>query len=209
MTSLSTCVAAVLLTSGKRVLCWDEASVVAHTGTPSRGIARSDVQVLQPGAYTLVLLTSCSHDENATPSKTSAAASFSVIVESNVRVSVDILPMLGAGMYRRSAHAKTLPHAWQVHVPRAMPLLICAATDAPDHANEPATMTIRLEKNSSSLCESRKKLPHRRRAAVHPSRYMRFLKADHCWDRGRSFCIQRCRRRTYSQSIHTSGSSSL
>ena len=157
MTSLSTCVAAVLLTSGKRVLCWEEASVVAHTGTLSRGIARSDVQVLQPGAYTLVLLTSCSHDETATSSTTSAAASFSVIVESNVRVSVDILPMLGAGMYRRSAHATTLPHAWQVYVPRAMPLLICAVTDAPDHVNEPATMTIRLEKHSSSLCEAESK----------------------------------------------------
>lgn len=110
----------VCRSQGERLVDLAGAVLVAENAAFARGIAVCHVEALQPGTYALL---PCAR----TPV---AGMDFALELESNVRVSLQLMPALGAGMYKRSV-ADTAPCAWRMDVPRPMRILVCAATTAP------------------------------------------------------------------------------
>lgn len=136
MTTSKLHVHASLLRGGDRVSYATGPSVIASSESYTRGMALCDATAIQPGSYTLVL-----SSFEALPSE------FTLVIESNVRVCVQPIPAEGAGQYHRASQA-SLPCVWEVELPRAMPLTLCASQARPALPRQP----LRVELWQQTTC---------------------------------------------------------
>lgn len=129
-----------LLRGGERVSYATGPSMIASSEAYTRGMTLCDASAIQPGSYTLVL-----------SSFEALSSEFTLVIESNVRVHVQPIPAEGAGQYHRASHA-SLPCVWELDVPRAIPITLCASQARPALPEQP--LRVELWHNTERIAAS-------------------------------------------------------